>query len=69
MMSEQQFSALAQLVPLKTDAIRRGCYIVLVEGVPEPEAARQVGMTYRALWSAVKRCRVKIELARTVVGQ
>lgn len=69
MMSEQQFSALAQLVPLKTDAIRRGCYIVLVEGVPEPEAARQVGMTYRALWNAVKRCRVKIELARTVVGQ
>lgn len=68
-MSEQQFSALAQLVPLKTDAIRRGCYIVLVEGVPEPEAARQVGMTYRALWNAVKRCRVKIELARIVTGQ
>ena len=68
-MNPKQFSALAQLVPLKTDAIRRGCYMVLVDGAPEPEAARQVGMTYQALWNAVKRCRVKIELARTVVGQ
>lgn len=68
-MNEFQFSALVQLVPLKTEAIRRGCYMVLVEGVPEPEAARKVGMEYKALWNAVKRCRVKIELARTVVGQ
>ncbi|MFW9594839.1 MAG: hypothetical protein ACMV1D_05015 [Macromonas sp.] len=69
MMSDNQFQALVKLVPLKAEAVRRGCYLVLVEGVPEPEAARQVGMTYRALWNAVKRCRVKIELARTVVGQ
>ena len=69
MMSEQQFFALAKLVPLKTETIRRGCHLVLVDGVPAPEAARQVGMTYRALWNAVKRCRVKIELARIVTGQ
>ncbi len=68
-MNDIQFSALAKLVPLKTEAIRKGCHLVLVEGVPEPEAARQVGMTYRALWNAVKRCRVKIDLARTVAGQ
>lgn len=68
-MNEIQFSALVQLVPLKTEAIRKGCHLVLVDGVPEPEAARKVGMEYKALWNAVKRCRVKIDLARTVAGQ
>lgn len=67
-MNEDQFQALVKLVPLKTEAIRRGCNLVLVHGVPVQEAAKQVGMAYLALWSAVKRCKSKIELARIVTG-
>ena len=67
-MNEMQFQALVKLVPLKTEAIRRGCYLVLVDSVPTQEAAKQVGMAYLALWNAVKRCKVKIELARIVTG-
>lgn len=68
-MNENQFQALVKLVPLKTEAVRQGCHLVLVDGVPTADAAQQVGMAYLALWNAVKRCKVKIELARIVTGQ
>lgn len=68
-MNENQFQALVKLVPLKTEAVRQGCHLVLVDGVAAADAARQVGMPYRLLWEAVKRCKVKIELARIVTGQ
>lgn len=68
-LSDKQFQALVKLVPLKTEAVRRGCYLVLVDGVPASDAARHVGMPYRLLWEAVKRCKDKIELASIVTGQ
>ena len=68
-MNEEQFEALVKLVPLKTEAIRRGCNLVLVHGVPTPEAAKQVNMAYRALWNSIKRCREKMELARIVASR
>lgn len=67
-MTEAQFAALAQLLRLRPGPAQDAAKLVMVQGLPTTDAARTVGMDYRAATYAVKRVRAGLELAKVVAG-
>lgn len=67
-MTELQFSALAQLLRLRPGPAQDAARLVVVQGTPTPDAARQVGMSYVAAHRAVKRVKDGLDLAKIAVG-
>jgi len=62
-MTDQQFQALARLLSLKTGPAQECARLVLVEQIPQAEAARQTGLSKQAAHQAVKRARAGLALA------
>lgn len=67
-MTNDQFTALADLLRLRTGPAKECARLVLVEQIPTADAARATGMTYNAAHQAVKRARAGLELARTATA-
>lgn len=67
-MTPSQFSSLAELLRLRAGPAQECARLVLVEGVPTPEAAQRLGMGYRAAAAAVQRAREGLELAKRAAG-
>jgi hypothetical protein len=67
-MTDAQFTALAQLLRLRPGPAQDAAKLVMVQGMPTAEAARAVGMDYRAASYSVKRVRAGLELVRLVAG-
>lgn len=65
-MTQEQFEALAKLLRLRTGPAREVVRQVLVDHVPVADAARAVGLEYRAAHRAVKRAKAGLDLARAV---
>jgi hypothetical protein len=67
-MTSDQFTALAQLLRLRTGPAREAASLHLVQGLSVPDAARQVGMDYRAATYSVKRVKDGLALAKVATG-
>lgn len=67
-MTEAQFAALAQLLRLWSGPAQEAARLVMVQGMPTPDAARQVGMSYVAAHRAVKRVKDGLDLAKIAAG-
>ncbi len=67
-MTEAQFDALAQLLRLRPGPAQDAARLVVVQGLPTADAARAVGMDYRAATYAVKRVRAGLELTKIAAG-
>ena len=67
-MTDQQFSALAELLRMRDGASRSAARLVLVDGIAPAEAARQVGTTPQAVNSALRSCERGMALARIAAG-
>lgn len=67
-MTAEQFAALAGLLRLRAGPAQQVAYLVLVDGLAVPEAARQVGLEYTAASQAVRRVKRGLELARVACG-
>jgi len=65
-MTNDAFCALAKLLRMGDGASKHAARLVLVEGLPPAEAARQAGTTPQAVNSALRSCERGIELARRV---
>ena len=63
-MTDAQFQALSQLLRLRQGPAQEAARLVMVQGVATAEAARQIGMDYRAATYAVKRVRAGLKLAQ-----
>jgi hypothetical protein len=68
-MTSDQFTALAQLLRLRTGPAREAASLHLVQGLTVPDAARAAGMDYRAATYAVKRVKEGLALAKVATGQ
>jgi hypothetical protein len=68
-MTEAQFDALAQLLRLRTGPAQAAARLHLVQGLTVPDAARQVGMDYRAATYSVKRVKEGLVFAKVATGQ
>ena len=68
-MTEAQFTALARLLRLRTGPAREAANLHLVQGLTVPDAARAVGMDYRAATYSVKRVKDGLALAKVATGQ
>lgn len=68
-MTDDQFHALAELLRLRAGAAQQVAHLVLVQGLSVPDAAREVGMSYRAAHAAVQRARAGLDLAERAAGQ
>jgi hypothetical protein len=68
-MTDTQFIALAQLLRLRTGPAQEAVRLVMVQRMPAADAARKVGMDYRAATYAVKRVRAGLALARQAAGK
>ena len=62
--TDQQFAALAQLLRLRPGPARQVASRVLVRGEPTAAAAKAEGLSYRAAWNSVRRCRNGLYLAQ-----
>lgn len=67
-MTADQFTALAELLRLRTGPAQDVARLVLVEGISVPEAARSAGLEYTAAHQAVKRAQRGLELAQRATG-
>jgi hypothetical protein len=67
-MTDAQFQALAQLLRLRTGPAREAASLHLVQGLTVPDAARAVGMDYRAATYSVKRVKEGLALAKAAAG-
>ena len=67
-MTDAQFAALAQLLRLRPGPAQDAARLVMVQGLPTADAARQVGMDYRAASYSVKRVLAGLELVNVVAG-
>jgi molybdenum-dependent DNA-binding transcriptional regulator ModE len=67
-MNAAQFDALSELLRLRAGPAQVATRLVLVNGMPVPDAAREVGMDYRAAFQAVARAKRGLELARLAAG-
>jgi molybdenum-dependent DNA-binding transcriptional regulator ModE len=65
-MTNDQFSALAELLRLRAGPAQIVARMVLVDGISTADAARTVGLEYKAAHQAVKRAQRGFELARAV---
>jgi hypothetical protein len=68
-MTDTQFAALAQLLRLRTGPAQDAARLVMVQGMPTTDAARTVGMDYRAATYSVKRVKDGLALAKVATGQ
>lgn len=66
-MTEQQFTALCELLSLRRSPSNDALRLHLVEGLSVPDAARSAGCTYTAAWKAVNRAMRGLELAQAAV--
>jgi hypothetical protein len=64
-----QFSALAQLLRLRTGPAQVATRMVMVDGAAVADAAREVAMDYRAAHQAVKRAKQGLQLAHAAAGK
>ena len=67
-MTPDAFAALAKLLRLRTGQQQDGARLVLVDGLRPADAAREVGVTAKALGNTLAACRNGIALARTACG-
>lgn len=67
-MTDAQFSALAELLRLRGGDAQEAARLVLVEGLAPSDAARRTGASPQAVSNAVTRCRAGLELARRAAG-
>lgn len=67
-MNDAQFTALAQLLRLRPGPAQDAARLVMVQGLPTPDAARQVAMSYVAAHRAVKRVKDGLDLAKIAAG-
>ena len=68
-MTSDQFSALSELLRLRTGPAQEVARMVLVGGLSVPDAARSAGLEYTAAYKAAKRAQRGLELAKAVVAQ
>lgn len=64
-MTAEQFEALATLLRMR-GASREGARLVLVVGMRQADAAREVGILASALGNSLRACRRGLELAKIV---
>lgn len=67
-MTHQSFAALAKLLRLRSGPQQDGARLVLVDGLRPVDAAREVGVTAKALGNTLTACRNGLDLARVAVG-
>ncbi|MGK8437259.1 hypothetical protein ACRS3X_07895 [Ectopseudomonas hydrolytica] len=67
-MNAAQFEALAELLRMRDGASKSAARLVLVDGIPPSDAARQVGTTPQAVNSALRSCERGMSLVRTAAG-
>lgn len=68
-MTAGQYDALAKLLRLPPGPARDCSRMVLVDGVRIPDAAKALGMQYRAAAAAVQRARAGYDLAEQATGR
>lgn len=68
-MTPDQFAALAQLMRLRTGAQQDAARLVLVDGMRQVDAARQLGISTAALGATMRACRRGVALAGVIHGQ
>lgn len=68
-MTDDQFSALAELLRLRGGVSQEAARLVLVEGLAPSEAARRAGTTPQAVSNALASCRRGLELAARACGK
>lgn len=68
-MTDAQFTALAQLVRLRTGAQQDAARLVLVDGMRQVDAARQLGISTAALGATMRACRRGVALAGVIHGR
>lgn len=67
-MTNEQFSALAELLRLRGSPSQEAARLVLVEGLAPAEAARQAGTTPQSTSNTLAACRKGLALAQKAVG-
>ena len=67
-MTPDAFAALAKLLRLRDGLQKDGARLVLVDGLRPVDAARQVGVTAKALGNTLAACRNGLDLARVASG-
>lgn len=67
-MTPESFAALAKLLRLRTGPQQDGARLVLVGGMCPADAAREVGVSAKALGNTLAACRNGLDLARVAVG-
>ena len=67
-MSPDKFTALAELLRLRSGPAAEVARQVLVDGATVPDAARSAGLSYDAAHKAVKRARNGLALAQRAAG-
>lgn len=68
-MTENQFTALAELLRMRGGASQEAARLVLVEGLSTTEAARRVGTSPQGVSNVLASCRRGLELARRVTQE
>lgn len=63
-MTEDQFTALAELLRMRGGASQEAARLVLVEGLSTTEAARRVGTSPQGVSNVLASCRRGLDLAR-----
>ena len=66
-LTDDQFTALAELLRLRGGASQEAARLVLVDGLAPAEAARRAGTSPQATSNALASCRRGLELARRAV--
>lgn len=67
-MTQAQFSALAELVGMRSGPAQMAAGLVLVAGCRPADAAREAGLSPQAVTNAVARLRRALDLARKAAG-
>lgn len=67
-MTLESFAALAKLLRLRTGPQREAARLVLVDGMRPVDAARQVGVTAKALGNTLAACRAGLDLTRVATS-
>lgn len=67
-MTNDQFDALAQLMRLRTGTQQDAARLVLVGGMRQVDAARQLGISTAALGATMRACRRGVALAEIICG-
>lgn len=67
-MTHESFAALAKLLRLRTGPQQDGARLVLVQGLRPADAAREVGVSAKALGNTLAACRNGLELAKLAGG-